>query len=125
MLLLTASVFQLLALLSGIALLAAPFGEPAASGFIHWIAFPVGALLGPTLFIMVRDRCCADRACNISGGVLLMLGFSGLLLGFLTGNDVLTIFPGDSLPFWFVAGVGLAFGSGALALRALFGCRKA
>ena len=48
MLILTGAVFLLLALFSGLALLAVPFGLTQADSMLNWVTFPLFALIGPT-----------------------------------------------------------------------------
>ena len=119
MLILTGAVFLLLALFSGLALLAVPFGLTQADSMLNWVTFPLFALIGPTLFMFSGDASRAAKVCGASGIVLVVLGLAGLIAAFLSANGLIPNAPLGSTPLWYVAGVGLSFGSGALAIKAL------
>lgn len=119
MLILTGATFLLLALISGLALLASPFGLGNASGSINWLAFPLFSLIGPTLFMFSSETARAARTCGLAGGGLVVLGLAGLVAAFLAGNNLLPTKELDTSALWYVAGVGLVFGSAALGLKTL------
>lgn len=119
MLILTGATFLLLALLSGLALLASPFGFGNAGGDINWLAFPLFSLIGPTLFMFSSETGRAARTCGVAGGGLVVLGLAGLVAAFLAGNNLLPAKDIDTGALWYVAGVGLVFGSAALGLKTL------
>ena len=124
MLIITGAVFLLLALLSGLALLTAPFGGPGGAA-INWLTFPLFSLLGPTLFMFSSDNARAAKVCGITGIVLVALGLSGIVTAFLTANGILPASATDISALWYVAGIGLAFGSGAFGLKSLLSRRQA
>lgn len=119
MLILTGATFLLLALLSGLALLAAPFGFGNASGSINWLVFPLSSLIGPALFMFSSESARAAKTCGLAGGALVVLGLAGLVAAFLAGNNLLPAKAIDTSALWYVAGVGLVFGSAALGLKTL------
>lgn len=122
MLFLTGSVLLLIALASGLALLATPF-VATTGGDINWVAFPAGAIVGATLFMFSPDTARATRVCGLAGGGLILLGLGGLVMAFLAGNGMLTA--SQTGPLWFVAVVGLLLGSGGLGIKALLDRRQA
>jgi len=122
MLIITGIVFLLLALLSGIALLAAPFGVGGGDGSINWLAFPLFALLGPALFMFSPDTARAARICGGAGSMLVLLGLAGVIAAFMASNGMLAATGTTAL--WYVGGVGLGFGSAALGLKSLLDRRN-
>lgn len=124
MLIITGGVFLVLALLSGIALLASPFGLSVGDGGINWLAFPLFALLGPTLFMFSPDTARAAKICGASGAMLVLLGLAGLVIAFLAGNGML-VNATDATALWYVAAIGLLLGSGALGIKSLLDRRQA
>lgn len=123
MLIITGAVFLLLALLSGLALLVAPFGGPGGAA-INWLIFPLFSLLGPALFMFSSDTARAAKVCGITGFVLVSLGLSGIVAAFLTANSILPVSVQSNSALWYVAGIGLAFGSGTFGLKSLLSRRQ-
>lgn len=128
MLIITGGVFLILALLSGIALLASPFGFTGADNSINWLSFPLFAILGPSIFMFSPDTARAAKICGVSGAMLVTLGLAGLIAAFLVSNGMLAgglNAPPVTSSLWYVAAVGLIFGSGAMALKTLLDRRQA
>lgn len=119
MLILTGGVFLLLALLSGIALLASPFGIANNASNLNWISFPLFSLIGPSLFMFSSETARAAKVCGVSGAILVVLGLGGLVAAFLAANGMLRPQEPGTMALWYVSGVGLTLGSGALGLKNL------
>jgi len=108
-----------LGLLSGVALVLAPFGlwAGASAGWVLWTLFPLLCLLGFTFVATQASPALVRTVTRASAGLLLLLAV-GSVVGLVFGAVGLLQAPVSSAPLWFVLAVGVVLGSmGAASFR--------
>ncbi|MRR51500.1 MAG: hypothetical protein EG825_11395 [Rhodocyclaceae bacterium] len=119
MVLIVGGVFMVLGILSGVILLAAPFGlGPATPGMVTWAGFPLLCTVGYVALALGRRSIPVAKfatATRVMGTLLLLLALAAIIVIFLAGNDLLGPVIG-TVSFYYVAIVGFFIGGVGLSL---------
>ncbi len=119
MLLLAGIVLIVVGLLSGGALLAAPFGVlPASPGLALWIFFPTFIVLGYVLFVVAAGTAQVRTLSRVAAAILLALAIISAVVLFLVEASIARPASGTA-SLWYVLIVGVVLGTGSLAMHRL------
>lgn len=117
MIMITGAVLLVLGLVSGLFLLAAPFGVGGvAPSLLTWAMFPVLTLLGYVLVALAARSGAIVPVSRVAGGVLLAFALAAIVALFLIANSLVAS-AGTTLSLWYVLAIGIVLGPVGLWFR--------